>query len=646
MAYYEVLIADSKYRSDQPLTYRSANILPALSFVSVPLRGRIVNGFILKKVGRPAFPTLFIKSFHDTILPKHCVELARWVSTYYQTSFGETMRQFAPSGTAPRRSSLAADLDIDGDISLAIDAKLTSDQSRALRQIRKSAATTILLHGDTGTGKTRVYLELASDSLKSGRSVILLTPEIALTHQLTIAVQRYLNAPVFVLHSQLTSARRKKTWLAIARAKEPVVIIGARSALFSPVQNLGLIVLDEAHEPAYKQDQSPRYHAIRVASQLAKLVGCRAILGTATPNLVDYFLADQHQAIVRMRQIAASANHRVAAQQLIDLRDAGNLSSLPYISKQLLSSIKTTLANGKQVMVYLNRRGSARLILCTSCGWRMVCPNCDLPVVYHGDEHRVRCHSCGYAAKPPVICPECKATDIVFRSAGTKSIADSLARAFPNYRLQRFDSDNLHSEGIHTLHRELKSGQVDIMVGTQLLAKGLDLPKLGLVGVINADTSLSLPDFTSGERTFQLLYQVTGRVGRGHGKSQVVVQSYNPKDPTILAALNRDWQKFYDTTLTERKDYRFPPYVHLLKLTCRRSSSTSAERASRRLKHKILKMRLPIDLTGPTPCFWSKRGNSYYWQIVVKARQRSNLAILAALAGSGWSADLDPTDLL
>ena len=646
MGHYEVLIADSHYRSDRPLTYSSDQTLNRLDLVSVPVKDRVVSGFVLKKVSKPKFPTKSIKTVSGLTLPEHCLKLAGWLASYYHCSLGEAMRQFAPSGAAARRVAGPAAKETADDLSLSLSSKLTTDQQNALKKIKNHKIGTILLHGDTGSGKTRVYLELAAQTLKINRSVIILTPEIALTSQLAQATKRFLNSPVFILHSQLPVAQRKTIWKQIASSTEPVVVIGPRSALFSPVNNPGLIVVDEAHEPAYKQDQSPRYHASRVASQLGNLTGAKVILGTATPSLVDYFLAKSHGAVVRMQQLAVRPSAKPAATQLVDLKNPANFSSYPYLSKQFIKSAKDTLASGHQVMVYLNRRGSARLLLCVNCGWRMLCPNCDIPLVYHGDEHKSRCHTCGYASVPPANCPQCGAPDIIYKSAGTKTLADSLKRAFPNYRLQRFDSDSSAGETVHELYTELRSGQIDIIVGTQLLAKGLDLPKLGLVGVATADSSLNMPDFTASERTFQLLYQVAGRVGRGHIAGSVIIQTYDPNNPAINAALNRDWQIFYDSTLSERQNYNYPPFVYLLKLECKRSSSQGAQKAATELKKQLLTSKLPVQVFGPTPSFRNKRGASYYWQLVVKSKQRAHLLQLAGLAGSGWSIDLDPLDLL
>ena len=647
MKFFEVWVADGRYRGDKPLTYSYAEKLAPFTVVTVDLRGRAITGFIYQEVKKPEFAAKPIKAvMSQTPLPWQCFELARWLSDYYSCSLGDSLRQFAPSKPTIRRGSDGHELAETGPLQLELDKPLTSDQKKALNFIRKSKHVTTLLHGDTGTGKTRVYLELAQETLNAGQSVILLTPEIALTTQLAAAVDQQLPSPAYILHSQLTAAARKKIWLAILEATEPVVVIGPRSALFSPVKDLGLIVLDEAHEPAYKQEQTPRYNAVRVASQLGTLTKAKVVLGTATPNVADYYLAERRKAIVRMTQPAMGDKHTDVKSQVIDLKDRTNFRQNPYLSDSLIEAAKKTLAAKKQVIIYLNRRGSARQILCQNCGWQALCPNCDLPLIYHGDEHLIRCHTCGFTDKPPAACPVCGSLDIIYRSIGTKALVEAVAKVFPEYRIQRFDSDNDVGERVHELYSKLKSGEIDILVGTQLLAKGFDLPHLGLVGIISADSSMGLPDFTAEERSFQLLYQIIGRVGRGHGQGQVIVQTYDTKSAILLAALARDWSNFYKNALAERQTFRFPPFAYLLKLVVRRATANGAQNASENVKKLLRRSALAVEIIGPTPSFYGRRGKYFYWQLVVKSKQREHLTKLAREVPADWTVDLDPANLL
>jgi primosomal protein N' (replication factor Y) len=646
--YYEVFVADSRYRSDAPLTYSSEQPLKEMSAVSVQLRQRLVTGFVVREVSKPEFNTKPIKALlSQQPIPGHCLKLASWVSGYYATSFSEALRQFAPSKPSLRRKKeeQAENFIQDNHEQLSLESPLTKDQAAAIKSIQNHPGTTVLLHGHTGTGKTRVYIELAKKVLGEGKSVILLTPEIALTSQLTQAIKKQLGSNTYVLHSQLTQASRKQIWLSILESEVPVVVIGPRSALFTPINNLGLVVLDEAHEPAYKQDQSPRYHAVRVASQLGRLTGAKVILGSATPSLGDYYLAQEHNAIVRMKQRAISGSDSLDVS-IIDIKERKNFSASPHLSNDLINAMNANLSAKKQVMIYLNRRGSARLILCNMCGWQLLCPNCDIPLVYHGDDHSVRCHICGHHDTPPQACPQCQNPDIIFKSIGTKALTEAVAKLFPERKIQRFDSDNTTNERLDKIYDQLYKGEVDILVGTQLLAKGLDLPRLGLVGIIAAETSLSLPDYSSEERAFQLLYQVIGRVGRGHGQGQVILQSYEPGSMVVQAAFTRDWDKFYKYALDERQKFRFPPFSYLMQLTCRRATLKGVEQASLKLKEQLLSQKYPVEIVGPAPAFYARRGKYYYWQLVVKSKQREHLINLAHSVPPDWTINLDPINLL
>ncbi len=642
-------MADSHYHSSQPLTYSSKGKLKTLSVVTVPLQKRMASGFVMREVSKPDFKTKPIKALlsHQP-LPLHCLKLGRWIAEYYCTTLSDAMRQFAHSKPTIRRTKTDHEQSITATpaVQIEFDLPLTSDQTKAISGILNTKSTTVLLHGDTGSGKTRVYLELAREVLDAGRSVMLLTPEIALTTQLAAAVEQLLPHPTYVLHSQLSAAKRKQLWFQILEATEPVVIIGPRSALFAPVRDLGLVVVDEAHEPAYKQEQSPRYNALRVASQLGVIGGAKIIYGTATPSVVDYYVAEKHRAVVSMRELAIKHSHGTPVAEVVDIKDRKNFTRNPYLSNQLIDAMNKELAAKKQVMVYLNRRGSARIILCDHCGWQMLCPHCDVPLVYHGDEHIARCHVCGFVKAPPPECPNCHNPDIIYRSIGTKALIENIAKLFPQYRLARFDSDNVAGEHINEVYARLRAGEVDILVGTQLLAKGFDLPKLNLVGIVSAETSLALPDYTSEERAFQLLYQVIGRVGRGHAKGHVIIQSLDPQNIVVKSAIQRDWKAFYKHALKERQAFRFPPFSYLMQLICKRATLAGAQTAAENLKKKLASQKLPVEIIGPTPSFYARRGRYYYYQLVAKSKDRDHLVALAKKVPADWAIDLDPVNLL
>jgi primosomal protein N' (replication factor Y) len=644
MQYYEVHIADSRYRGNESLTYSFEGDLPINSVVSVPLRSVLSTGFIAAKVDRPKFAVKPIKAaLSSAPLPDHCLKLAAWLQGYYACSFGEALRLFAPSVASVR--SIKKPLDHPVQENLSLDAELTKQQIQAIKDINNSATQTVLLHGDTGSGKTRVYLELAKPILEAGKSVVILTPEIALTTQLEHMIKSKLANKIYLLHSELTQSERKKTWFAILESREPVIVLGPRSALFAPVPSLGLVVVDEAHEPAYKQEQSPRFHAIRVASALGNIAKARVVLGSATPSVNDYFLASQKKAIVEMKLQARSNQLAQLSTEVIDLRNKMAFSKNRYVSDKLITAINGALRNKRQSLIYYNRRGSARLILCDNCGWQYLCPNCDVPVIYHADQEIVRCHICGFSDDTPKACPVCTNPDVVYTSIGTKALYEIVKKLFPAARVARFDSDNVLGERLNESYDQVHKGDIDILVGTQLLAKGLDLPLLDVVGVVSAETSLTLPDYTAEERTFQLLYQAMGRVGR-HGPGKVLIQSYEPESPIIRASANRDYQAFYKRVISERQQFKFPPYSYLMKFTCKRATLASAQKASEEFKANLARKGLPIEIIGPTPSFYARRGNSYYYQIVLKSKERDVLVELAKKTPSGWTFDLDPVNLI
>ena len=650
MLYYEVLIADSGYKKDQPLTYSYDEKLLANQPVSVQLRAKTVTAFISRAVPKPGFATKPIKAvLSRKSIPPSLPKLADWISNYYACPTAEAMRLLAPTSSIIRRSAEAELLPITEKLNASPASKitLTKEQSDAIKAINDNPSPTHVLRGNTASGKTEVYIQLAKKILEAGQSALILTPEISLTSQLEFNMRNRLNAEPVVLHSHLTVSERKKLWLQILESEKPVLVIGTRSALFAPIHNLGLIIVDECHEPAYKQQQSPHYHAVRVASKLGSLSGAKVVLGSATPDIVDYYVAEQRGAISTMLR---AARQPVKAHsfnlELIDLKDRSKFSRSPYLSDSLLTAIGSTLNSGQQALVYLNRRGTARLVMCQNCGWQLTCEHCGVGMVYHGDSHQVICHICGRHQSPPLDCPECASGDISYKSIGTKAISGTLASQFSDYPVQRFDSDNTPDERIEKHYHSLMTGLPGIIVGTQLIAKGFDLPKLGLVGVVIADTALFLPDYRADERTYQLLKQVIGRVGRGHGAAKVVVQAYQADNYALKSALVDDWDSFYNQTITERQRYRYPPFCFLLKLTCQRTSRSNAESAANRLADEVKSKFSGIELVGPTPSFFEKLRGNYRYQIVIKAKKRGVLTEIARSVPAKWTVELDPLDLL
>lgn len=647
MYFYEVLVSSPRFHGFEPLTYQSEQSLEVGAVVVVELRAEAVVGIVLKSVSTPSFKTKsIVKRIINTPIPTELLKLLDWLRSYYPAPLGNFAQLVLPSSLL-RQKELASISPVRPDQKQIALPPLIPEQQAVVDAINKRTDTaTAILHGDTGTGKTRVYLELARQSLDAGKSVLMLTPEIGLTPQFKERLRSSLPYPVITMHSQLTPAERRTAWLQVLQASEPIVVLGPRSALFTPIKRLGLIVVDEAHDAAYKQEQAPHYQAVRVASRLAALHAAQLIIGTATPSVTDYFMAEQTGAPIHRLTIHPAGTQSDKQITVVNLRERDQFPSQPHLSKPLIEQINVALQNKQQSLVFLNRRGTARLVLCQVCGWQATCPRCDLPLTYHGDSHNLRCHTCGHTEPSPSSCPECKSTDIIFKSVGTKSIADELHKVFPDAKIKRFDTDNLKEDRLEQHYDSINDGRVDILVGTQILAKGLDLPNLSVVGVVVADTSLYFPDYTAEEQTFQLLTQVMGRVGRGHSHGNIVIQTYNPDSPAIQAAVKQDWHDFYVNQLAERKAFGFPPYYHLLKLSCTRASRNSAETASKRLVKELQSSGLRIAIIGPTPSFYEKTAGKYRWQILVKAKDRRQLLKAIGLLPSGWSYDIDPANLL
>lgn len=646
MYYYEVWVASQRYHSDKPLTYASQTGLTAGCLVAVELQRQTVLAVVVRQVEKPAFATKEIqRQITEIPLPNTSLKLVKWLQAYYPAGLGNILQAFLPASllNKPRYQTTTA---VRSKTKTKPLPDLTDEQRVAVKTISVSKATTLLLHGETGSGKTRVYQELIRQQLAAGKSTVVLTPEIGLTPQLAASLRSALNESVMVIHSMLSPAEKRQAWLTILAADKPLTVVGTRSALLSPIKNVGLIVMDEAHDAAYKQEQAPNYQTSRLAAKLAALHGAKLLLGTATPLVADYYaLQVKKLPIIRMAKPAIRST-KPPEVTVVKLEDRQNFSKSAYLSDQLISRIVTALAHNRQSLVFLNRRGTARIVMCQSCGWQALCLNCDIALTYHGDSHSMVCHTCGRKTAAPNVCPNCSNPDIIFKGIGTKYLVNELSRLFPSSKIQRFDTDNLKSERLEHHYDSIKKGDVDILVGTQLLSKGLDLPKLSVIGVVLADTGLLIPDFTANEITYQQLTQIIGRVGRGHTAGSVVVQSYQPDNPAIQAAIRRDYRLFYEQELHERQLYGFPPFKYLLQLECRRASRKSAEAAAAKLAGELSERNSQVEIIGPSPAFHEKAGNKYRWQLVIKSGRRTHLTEIIKQLPANWSYDIDPVNLL
>lgn len=641
--FYQVAPAAVARSNENVFTYHSDMPLKIGTLVRVSLGKNEKNGLVISRLEQaPFFKTKPIKAvLADRPLPKPLLGLTHWLSEYYATHLAVVLQTMLPSGLQKvRRDQQKASHKPTRDRTNIV---LNAEQQQALEQL-KSNYTTYLLHGVTGSGKTQVYIEAAKQQLSLGRSCIVLVPEISLTPQLVAEFSNHFSN-LLLTHSGMGESQRHQVWLKALTAKDPQVVVGPRSALFMPLSNVGLIVIDECHEPSYKQDQSPRYSALRAASVLAKLHNAKLILGSATPSVTDYFIAEtSHSPILKLTKVANNSNS--AMTELIDSRQRANFTKHRFLSDSLIANIEHSLQQQKQALIFHNRRGSAPTTLCENCGWIAECPNCRLPITLHADQHQLRCHLCGYHQGVPPSCPVCREPTITFKGIGTKLIESELTKLFPKARIARFDADTATKDAAHNRYQEIYSGQIDIIIGTQMLAKGFDLPKLAVVGVVQADSGLLMPDFQAEERTFQLIYQVIGRVGRQDHPGKVVVQSFNPDHPAITAAIAKDYDSFYKAEIQRRQLLGFPPYRYLLKMQCIYKTEKGAVEASKKMAAALRRAYPELEVLGPTPAFYEFLGGKYRWQLVVKSRKRSQLVEIAKALDAPWQFDLDPSNLL
>lgn len=641
--YYCVLVASQGFHGREGLTYESAKRLQVGQVVAVPLQRKVVLGIVESEAAKPRFATKQVSGSWMVFVPAQSLELLSWLQDYYPAPLGLITELFTP----PHLTKKLSDPSPLGPAKSVVKLPaLTQEQAQAVKTVGAAKRQSVLLHGETGSGKTRVYVELAKQSLEQGKSVIVLTPEIGLTEPLLDTFAKTFGSRVLVTHSDMTPAQRRSVWLRSSRATEGLIIIGPRSALFSPLKSIGLIVMDEAHDSAYKQEQAPYYQTSRVAARLAHLHSAHFVMGSASPLISDYFAFEQKSLlIVRMAQ-PAIAHSQTTSLKLIDLRDKAQFSKSGWLASSLLEAISEALKSGEQSLLFLNRRGSARLILCNACGWQALCPHCDVALTYHHDTYVMRCHSCDFSDRVPTSCPSCDASELIFRSIGTKALESEINRLFPKARTSRFDRDTQKPERLSQQHEALQSGDIDILIGTQSIAKGFDLPQLAVVGIVQADSGLQIPDYTAAERTYQLLTQVAGRIGRGHRAGKLFVQTYEPASPLLALALEKDYEGFYQRELKQRELYSFPPYRFLLKITCARASSKSALLACQKLANSLNQAENRVTIEGPSPRFIEKVAGRYAWHLILKSTNRPDLVKIAVSLPSNYTYDLDPSDLL
>ncbi len=483
-----------------------------------------------------------------------------------------------------------------------------------------------LLEGVTGSGKTEVYLQVIQEALSYGKTAIMLVPEISLTPQVTNRFIARFGKKVAILHSGLSNGERYDEWRKVERGAAQVVV-GARSAIFAPLKNIGVIIIDEEHEASYKQDSNPRYHARDVALLRAKYNQAVLVLGSATPSLESRARAGK--GVYHFLQLTkrAKPQAQIPEVEIVDFRDYIGQNEASNFTPVLLEAIQDKLDRKEQVVLMLNRRGYSSFVMCRECGTVDTCPNCDISLTLHMDTKSMNCHYCGFSKGIPHSCPNCSSRSIRYYGTGTQKAYDELAEAFPQARILRMDVDTTRKKGSHEqILKEFGEGRADILLGTQMIAKGLDFPNVTLVGVLNADTALNLPDFRSSEHTFQLLTQVAGRAGRAEKEGHVIIQSYNPKHYAITFAKNQDYEGFYAYEMSIRKQLAYPPYYFTVGLTLSHKMEAEVVKKSYEVLNMIRSgLSDKVQILGPTPKPIARTHNLYHYQLIIKYRFEEHL---------------------
>ena len=562
------------------------------------------------------------------------IELARWMADFYFCSTGQALAAMIPSG----RKAVIPDLSY-GDEEAQETLSISDEQAAALHEITigngnqkhgiGSQPSMFYLYGITGSGKTEVFLRAAQHMLNEGKSVIYLVPEISLTHQTAKMITSRFGSLAATIHSGMSPSSRLAQWIRIRKGEAPVVI-GPRSAVFAPVPNLGLIIIDEEHDGSYKSGNTPRYHTRQIAFKRCGSEGARLVMGSATPSAEAWKLMTDGN-IKRL-----DLSRRLSGGGMPEIKPVSLAKTDGCLTKELKEEIRLTAQMGKQTILFLNRRGFAYFYQCPECGWELTCKRCSVSLTWHKSRDRCMCHYCGYYEAPPSACPKCGCLEAGFRGFGTEMIEDEVRRTFPDLNIRRVDADTAskktglsgntgEEKAVKNLEETLslfKTGVIDILLGTQMVAKGLNFPGVRLVGVIFADTGLHLPDFRAAERTFSLIVQVAGRAGRYFPGSRVIVQTLRPEDPLITRSCALDVTGFFNAELKQRKALGFPPFSRLIRFTVR---SKEESRASSSINHlasiaiSLIKNKSNIDMLGPAECPIGMINNNFRRHLIIRS---------------------------
>lgn len=542
--------------------------------------------------------------------------------------------------------------------SMSSNPVLTEDTD--IEQVTPVIRQPILLHGVTASGKTEVYFKLIDDTIKSGKNVLFLAPEIALASQLTKRLaKKFGTQDVAIWHSSISDGERYDVWQKLYR-NEIKILAGARSAVFAPLKNIGLIIIDEEHESAYKQTSpAPRYDAKIVAKKLSEFHNCPLILGSATPDISVYYRALNSGNLFELTKRYNDA--KVPPVTVINMQEYGRAAYKNIISKPLQTEIQATLDAGQQVILLINRRGFSTFTQCQACGYVIGCPNCAIPMIWHAKDQKLKCHYCNHEQSFPDFCPDCGSDALKNSGTGTQKIEMYIKELYPDYNVERVDSDIMVKKGEHIrLLERFQKGDIDILVGTQMIAKGLDNPNVTLVGVISADASFNLPDFRASERGFQLLTQVAGRAGRGEFSGKVFFQTYNPDYYALASAKSQNYREFYDAEIVAREEFDYPPFSQIIRIILSSENNFRAEKSAQEIALRLCTMiekygiSERLEVLGPTPCVIERINGLYRFQILIKNKLEekghqfisSFLSKMTVPKDIRMAVDVDPLDIL
>lgn len=636
------------------------------SIVEISFGKKIETGYVIGISHESKFLAIkpILRVLAESMVIDHDIlQLTKWISEYYYCSWGEALAASVPAvikkpllGKKHKKRKKIEEIEpefIDGSDEHLVP---NPEQKQALETIKKSIDerrhAVFLLHGVTGSGKTEVYLQSIGHALDTGLSSIVLVPEISLTPQTVARFRARFGDRIAILHSRLVGSERALEWQRIASGSAQIVV-GARSAIFAPVKNLGLVVVDEEHETSYKQEDVPRYHAREAAIKRAELSNASVILGSATPSLESFHAAKN--GVFQLIELPERIDSRMLPEvEIVDMKEEfTKAKKFPVFSQQLKEWIEKDVNEKKQAILFLNRRGFSTFVSCRKCGYVVKCRRCSVSLTYHSHTKKLTCHHCNFTMDPPDICPQCNSSYVKYWGIGTEKVESECYRLFPDAVIARMDTDITKKRGTHIrILSKFKDHKIDILIGTQMIAKGLDFPKVTLVGVISADTALNLADFRSAERTFNLLTQVAGRAGRSDLGGRVIIQTYTPQHYAIQAAKNHDYNTFYTKEITFRKELNLPPFCHLVNITLRSRKEDKVLKAAEELKSMIEKEDTDkkVEILGPAPSPISKMKGMFRWNIYLRSEKSEDiLPILKSalkhikISGIIVTVDVDPS---